>query len=49
MRYWENFFLAFGVGCLIGAVIQPTSWMVAPFGGALVLLGWYLHKKGGSK
>jgi hypothetical protein len=49
MKYWETFFMTFGVGCLIGAVIQPASWTSIPLGIIFALFGWFLHKKGGGK
>ena len=49
MKYWEHVFMAFGVGCLIGAVITPTSYWAAPVGGVFIAFGWYLHKKGAGK
>jgi len=49
MKYWERFFMTFGVGCLIGVVIQPASWTAAILGIVFSLFGWYLHKKGGDK
>jgi disulfide bond formation protein DsbB len=49
MKYWERFFMTLGAGCLIGAIIQPTSWAVIPLGIAFTGYGWYLYKKGGEK
>ncbi len=39
MKYWETWFLTFGAGCMVGAVISPKSWFAIPVGMALTWIG----------
>ena len=42
MKYWETWFLTFGAGCMVGAVISPKSWFAIPVGMALTWIGtWH--------
>ena len=43
MKYWEKFFMTLGVGCFIGLVITPSSWLAGPVGLFTTVIGFALH------